>query len=82
MHTIMTRRCIACRQTNLKQNLIRVCRVDGNYIIDNTYKALGRSAYICKNKACLTKVIDKKLLNRAFKTNLEDIYSNLRGCIE
>jgi len=82
MHTTFERRCIACRQTNLKQNLIRICRVDGEYIIDSTYKALGRSAYICKNNNCLNKVIDKKLLNRAFKTNLEDIYSKLRGCVE
>ena len=82
MHTTYERRCIACRQTNLKQNLIRVCRVSDEYIIDTTYKALGRSAYICKNNACLNKVIDKKLLNRAFKTNLQDIYSKLRGCVE
>ena len=82
MHTTYERRCIACRQTALKQNLIRVCRVNDEYIIDNTYKALGRSAYICKNNECLKKVIDKKLLNRAFKTNLEDIYSKLRGYIE
>ena len=82
MHTTYERRCVACRQANLKQNLIRVCRVNGEYIVDTTYKALGRSAYICKNNDCLTKVITKKLLNRAFKTNLEDIYSNLRGYIE
>ena len=81
MHTTYERRCIACRQTNLKQNLIRVCRVDGDYIIDDTHKALGRSAYICKNKECLTKTVEKKLLNRAFKTNI-DIYSKLRGYIE
>ena len=82
MHITNTRMCIACRQTNLKQNLLRVCRVNDQYIIDETYKALGRSAYICKNTECITKVITKKLLNRAFKTNLEDIYSNLRGYVE
>ena len=73
MHTTYERKCVACRQTNLKQNLIRVCRVGADYIVDTTYKALGRSAYICKNNDCLTKVITKKLLNRAFKTNLEEI---------
>lgn len=82
MHITNTRMCIACRQTNLKQNLIRVCKVNDNYIIDCNNKLNGRSAYICKNKDCLTKVIDKKLLNRAFKTNLNEIYSNLRGYIE
>ena len=82
MHTTYERRCIACRQTNLKQNLIRVCRVNNEYFIDTTYKALGRSAYICNDKQCLKKVIDKKLLNRSFKTNLEEIYSKLRGYVE
>ena len=82
MHTTYERRCIACRQTNLKQNLIRVCRVGDDYVIDHTHKLNGRSAYICKNNECLKKVIDKKLLNRSFKTNLQDIYDNLRGCIE
>ena len=82
MHVTFERRCVACRQTNLKQNLIRVCRVDNNYIIDESYKVNGRSAYICKNKECITKTIDKKLLNRAFKTNIDDIYVNLRGYVE
>ena len=82
MHTTFERRCIACRQTNLKQNLLRVCRVGEDYIIDSTYKLNGRSAYICKNNTCITKVIDKKMLNRAFKTNLEQIYIKLRGYIE
>ena len=75
MHTTYERRCIACRQNDLKNNLIRICRVNDEYVIDTTYKLNGRSAYICKSNACLNKVIDKKLLNRAFKTNLEDIYS-------
>ncbi len=81
MHTTYERRCVACRQTNLKQNLIRVCRVNNEYVIDLN-KLNGRSAYICNNADCLKKVVDKKLLNRAFKTNLEDIYSKLRGYIE
>ena len=81
MHTTYQRRCVACRQAKLKQEMLRVCRVGDEYIIDETYKANGRSAYICKNKECLTKTIDKKLLNRSFKTNV-DIYSNLRGYIE
>ena len=81
MHTTYERRCVACRQPHLKQEMLRICRVNGEYVVDKTYKLNGRSAYICKNKECLTKTIDKKLLNRAFKTNVE-IYSNLRGYIE
>ena len=62
--------------------MLRICRVNNEYHIDETYKLNGRSAYICKNNQCITKTIDKKLLNRAFKTNLDEIYSNLRGYVE
>ena len=82
MHTTYERRCVACRNTNLKQNMIRVCRINGEYVIDDTYKLNGRSAYICKNNQCLNKVVEKKLLNRAFKTELKQVYDNLRGYIE
>lgn len=82
MHTTYQRRCVACRQPHLKQEMVRITKVNGDYVIDETYKLNGRSAYICKNKECITKVIDKKLLNRSFKTNLNEIYSNLRGYIE
>ena len=81
MHTTYERRCVACRQANLKQNLLRICRVGEDYVIDTTHKLGGRGAYICKNQQCIIKTIDKKLLNRSFKTNI-DIYSNLRGYIE
>lgn len=82
MHITYERRCVACRQPHLKQEMLRIVRVNDQYTIDNTYKLNGRSAYICKNNQCITKCVDKKLLNRAFKTNLEQIYSNLRGYIE
>ena len=82
MHTVNMRRCIACRQAKLKHEMLRVCRTNNEYVIDETYKLDGRSAYICKDNGCITKVIDKKGLNRAFKTNLDEIYSKLRGYIE
>lgn len=82
MHTTYERRCVACRKADLKQNMVRVCRIGEEYVIDNSYKLNGRSAYICKNNECITKVIDKKMLNRAFKTNLSEIYDKLRGSIE
>ena len=82
MHTTYERRCVACRQAHLKQEMIRVCRVGEEYVIDDTYKLNGRSAYICKNADCINKVINKKGLNRAFKTDLNEIYDKLRGCIE
>lgn len=82
MHITYERRCIACKKADLKQNMLRICKVNDNYTVDETYKLNGRSAYICKNKECIAKVIEKKMLNRAFNTNLSEIYSKLRGYIE
>lgn len=83
MHITYERRCVACRQTNLKQNMLRVAKINGELVIDETHKSGGRGAYVCKTKQCLDKVIDKKLLNKSFKTNVtEQIYSKLRGCVE
>ena len=76
------RRCIGCRQVKLKQEMLKISRINNEYLIDESYKLNGRSAYICKNNECISKAIEKKLLNRAFKTNLDEIYNKLRGYIE
>lgn len=83
MHTTYERRCVACRQPKLKQEMVRISKVNNNLSIDETQKSGGRGAYVCKNLACISKVIDKKLLNKVFKTAIQDeIYSKLRGYIE
>lgn len=52
------RTCIACRQVKPKRELIRVVRApDGKVHIDETGKAHGRGAYLCRNRVCWEKGI-------------------------
>ncbi len=83
MHITYERRCLVCRQANLKSNMLRICKNDDSIAIDESQKGGGRGAYVCRNNLCITKAIDKKLLNRAFKTNVSsEVYDKLRGYIE
>lgn len=62
------RMCVACRQLKEKKDLIRIVKNgDGTLKIDETFRAGGRGAYLCKNKDCLKKCIKSKALNRALK---------------
>ncbi|MFA6866699.1 MAG: YlxR family protein [Clostridia bacterium] len=74
------RMCIVCRKIVDKKQLIRIVRtVSGNYEFDFTLKANGRGAYVCNDPICINRLLDKKLLNRAFKTKIsDDIYNRLR----
>lgn len=78
MHIKTERRCVACRQAKLQSELLRVARVNNEFMIDKYHKLDGRGAYICKDKNCINLTIKKHLLNRAYKTNVgNDIYTLL-----
>jgi predicted RNA-binding protein YlxR (DUF448 family) len=52
------RTCIACRQVKSKRELIRIVRLpDGEILVDETGKANGRGAYLCRERACWEKGI-------------------------
>ncbi len=68
---IPMRTCIACRQEKPKKELIRVVKnKEGEFRLDKTGKLNGRGAYICNDKACMEKVIKKKLLSHAFEVEV------------
>ena len=73
------RMCIVCREMKQKNELIRVVKnKDGEIFVDNTFKANGRGAYICKDQQCLSKCIKSKVLNKVFKQSIDDTtYQNL-----
>ncbi len=78
MHTKFERRCVACKQTKNKSEMLRVVRLNNEFMIDKNHKLNGRGAYICNDKNCIALTIKKRLLNRAYKTNLgEEIYLKL-----
>lgn len=82
MHITGERKCIACRNHFLKQELIRISRGESGIIIDDNKKINGRAIYVCKNKECIDLVCKKKLLNKMMSCAVEqEVYDNLRGYI-
>ena len=73
------RMCAVCRKKGDKNSLVRIVKdKSGNIEIDNSYKLNGRGAYICKNQECIEKAIKAKVINRAFKMQVdENVYSKL-----
>ena len=68
---IPLRMCIACKESKPKKELIRIVKNDNEFKVDFTGKANGRGAYICDNKECFDKLCKNKLLNKAYKFNVD-----------
>ncbi|GAB4528503.1 MAG: hypothetical protein Kow0063_04800 [Anaerolineae bacterium] len=73
------RTCIACRQVRPKRELIRIVRAPGGEIlVDETGKANGRGAYLCRSRVCWEKGIGQSHhgssspLARALKVTLSE----------
>ena len=65
------RTCIACREVKPKKEMLRVVRTaEGEILADPTGKLAGRGAYICGSEECMKKLNGKKLLNKAFSTEV------------
>ena len=66
-----TRSCVACRTARTKREFLRVVRTPaGEVRFDETGRANGRGAYICRDDACITTAIDKGALARALETSV------------
>ena len=64
---IPMRRCVGCRVSRPKRELIRVvCSAEGRVELDTTGRLPGRGAYVCPSAACLEKAIKSRALERAF----------------
>ncbi len=62
------RRCISCRETFDRKNLLRVSTNDNLGILINEGK--GRSAYICKTKKCYEDPKIFKKLQKALRISI------------
>ncbi len=78
------RMCIVCRGQSDKKTLLRIVKnKEGQIFVDQTGKANGRGAYVCKDADCLEKLKKTKALNRAFKCNIPDsVYEGIGEAIE
>ena len=53
MKHVVQRTCVACRRARPKKAMIRVVRApDGSIRVDETGKANGRGAYLCRCQQC------------------------------
>ncbi len=72
------RTCIACRQKfdKTKGNLTKITKTDGEIFVGEN--KFGRSCYVCTNFECINKTIKNKLINKAFKCNVnQQVYDKL-----
>lgn len=82
MHITGERRCIACRVHHLKGEMLRISKKDNEVFLNDSKKQVGRGVYVCKSNKCIDLVCKKRLLNKAFSSNInEEVYNNLRGYI-
>ncbi|MFM7360690.1 MAG: YlxR family protein [Cyanobium sp.] len=64
------RRCAACRRLEDRQLLWRVIRqAEGGLVLD---RGMGRSAYLCRNAACLEEAGRRRRLQRALRCPVPD----------
>ncbi|MFZ0406525.1 MAG: YlxR family protein [Cyanobium sp.] len=64
------RRCVACRDLRDRQLLWRLIRqVDGSITLD---QGMGRSAYLCPDRACLEEAKRRKRLQRSLRCQIAD----------
>ena len=61
--------CISCRKTYDRKNLLKITKDHKQGII--FHEGMGRSAYICQTKNCISDSKIKKKLQKALKTFLE-----------
>ncbi len=77
------RSCVSCRKKGEKGELVKLANTPAGVIIDYLEKMPGRGAYVCAERACITR-LSEGALSRAFKASAkppdaEAIYEELRG---
>ena len=81
---IPLRKCIGCSESKPKQELIRIVKNKENEVfIDNTGKANGRGAYLCRDTKCFDKAIKHRAIQRALSQDVpEETIDALRHTLE
>lgn len=67
---IPQRTCIACRQAEGKQALLRLVRTGEGVVLDVTGKKAGRGAYVHPQHSCWERALSASLLQRALRMNI------------
>jgi predicted RNA-binding protein YlxR (DUF448 family) len=82
---IPQRMCVACRESQDKNTLVRIVRTPDGILIDETGKIAGRGAYLHPDPVCWEQGIKKSLekslnidFSKADLSRLNDYLANLR----
>lgn len=80
---IPTRRCTGCGEHFPKKELVRVVRSpEGAITLDETGRASGRGAYLCRNAACLKKARRARRLEQNLACAIpDDVYEALEAAL-
>lgn len=70
-NNVPMRRCIGCMESKPKGELIRVAFYEGKISLDETGRARGRGAYLCRNPECFDKAEKRRAFNRAFRSDID-----------
>ena len=73
------RKCVSCRNCFNQKELLRIAKINNEFKLDINHKLGGRGAYICKNKQCIELTIKKRMLNKAFKQNVDNSIYDMLG---
>jgi predicted RNA-binding protein YlxR (DUF448 family) len=67
------RTCVGCRKIRPKREMVRLVRTpDQGVKIDESGKASGRGAYLCRERKCWETALSEKRLDYALKTVLSE----------
>ena len=73
------RSCVSCREIKHKSNFFRIVKLaEGKIFVDESGKAQGRGAYVCKCEKCITEIKKRRRLDKTFKNAVPiDLYDDL-----
>lgn len=80
---IPMRMCLGCGEMQPKRTLIRIVRQkDGTILLDETGKAAGRGAYLCRRTECLKKAEKTHRLEKSFACHIDaSVYTALEAAL-
>ena len=80
---IEMRRCVVCREVHHKSELLRIVKSEGNFSLDETGKAPGHGAYVCKSSICAASLKKRRNFDKIFKVKLpSEIYEKICAAVE
>ena len=83
MKKIPMRKCLATNESLPKKDLLRIVRTpEGEIKVDTTGKLNGKGAYVKKSLEALKILKERKLLNKALETEVDDsVYKEIEDTI-